>query len=621
MRKPYLIIGILIAAIITLTACSKKGEDSSTLLPELVQAEAVMYEHPDSALHILQEMKMPAVSQKLQNATWALQMTQAKYKNYIDQSDSLINIAHDYFMKHEDKRRKALVLYLKGAICNENESEKAQKLFLEAAENAEKTNDIRLCHLIYSHLGNIYVFRSISEYALTVFNKTYQYALELEDPESITSSLIFLGRVNIKQQEYDRAIECYKKAIETAESIHDKDKIMHASNELAGVYLRKKEFASALRYIRKAIKLDYKKKMQGQLFLVFGKIYTETGKTDSAYHYLNNLLSFETYIRTTTDAYQSLYKLSKKEEKYKEAVFYADQLINGLDSIHSLDKSRDLAEMQEKYNQQKVINEKNQLKIEKEENTRNALISLALLLGAIATLIYIYQRKLVQKERTIQKKEEEIRRNAIKISENGLLIRRNLLRMEELMTQIETNKDMQEQLGELNNAYSEIQQQNEILTKENQALQENINLYSSSLNAQSEELKKLNALAEESQRLHDREKTLCNQLVKNNKVLNNLLTNPKFIDAVQWKDIEEAINTIFDNFTGRLTKKIPSLTDYEIHLCCLIKLSMSNANIATILAIASTSVSKQKFRLKERIAQQTDVLFKSTSLDLWLWDF
>lgn len=290
MRKPYLTIGILIAAIISLVACSKKGEDSSTLLPELVQAEAVMYEHPDSALQILQEMRIPTASQKLQNATWALLMTQAKYKNYIDQSDSLINIAHDYFMKHEDKRRKALVLYLKGAICNENESEKAQKLFFEAAENAEEAKDTQLCYLIYSHLGNIYVFRSLNEYTLTIFNKIYQYAQELNNPKYISASLILLGRVYINQENYESAIESYKKAIETAESIHDRDKIMRASNEISGVYLEIEDYERALHYIKQALSIDDQKVTQGKIFLIFGKIYSENGRTDSAYHYLNKLL-------------------------------------------------------------------------------------------------------------------------------------------------------------------------------------------------------------------------------------------------------------------------------------------------------------------------------------------
>ena len=96
-------------------ACSSK-EHSSVSLAELIQAETVMYEYPDSALHILQNMKMPDAAQKLEHATWALLMTQAKYKMYIEQNDSLANIAYNYFMKQEDAQRKALVLYLKGEI-------------------------------------------------------------------------------------------------------------------------------------------------------------------------------------------------------------------------------------------------------------------------------------------------------------------------------------------------------------------------------------------------------------------------------------------------------------------------------------------------------------------------
>ena len=94
--------------------------------------------------------------------------------------------------------------------------------------------------------------------------------------------------------------------------------------------------------------------------------------------------------------------------------------MNGLDSLYSSHRNQELAEMQEKYNQQKIINEKNQLKIEKDENTRYALIALILLICVIATLIYIYQRKLMKKERIIQKKEEDLRRNTIKLSENAL---------------------------------------------------------------------------------------------------------------------------------------------------------------------------------------------------------
>ena len=61
---------------------------------------------------------MPASSDKLQNATWALLLTQAKYKNYIEEvtDSTLINIAYDYFMKKGNAQRKAMVLYYKGIL-------------------------------------------------------------------------------------------------------------------------------------------------------------------------------------------------------------------------------------------------------------------------------------------------------------------------------------------------------------------------------------------------------------------------------------------------------------------------------------------------------------------------
>lgn len=354
---------------------------------------------------------------------------------------------------------------------------------------------------------------------------------------------------------------------------------------------------------------------------MLGNIYREIGPIDSAYYYLNQAAQYKSNINTVNAIYHSLYELSKKEKKYKEAIFYNDNFLHGFDSIFDSHKQQELAKFQEKYNQQKLINEKNQLKIEKDRNTCNALIALIVLICIIATLIYSYQRKLMKKEHIIQKKEEETRRNMMQISENETTIRHNQSMMQELNAQIDTNKDMKEQLDELNRIYAEMQQQNETLMHKNHTLTKDIEQYSSSLSVQLEELKKLHELTEENQRLHDWERTLTKQLVKKDKVLNSLTTAPKYIDAVQWREIEEAINSIFDNFTERLLKRIPTLTEYEVHLCCLIKLNMNNTHIATALGISPTSVSKQKYRLKEHIAQQNEAFKRNQTLDLWVWDF
>ena len=602
-------------------ACSSK-EHSSVSLAELIQAETVMYEYPDSALHILQNMKMPDAAQKLEHATWALLMTQAKYKMYIEQNDSLANIAYNYFMKQEDAQRKALVLYLKGEIFHDNRNiEEAQNSLLRATTYAEKTNDYQLCHLIYAELGCIYILRFYKEYAIEAFNKSYQYALQSQNCKYIIASLIYLGRTYGQLERFNQSIEYYQKAIEIAKEKHITRSVAIASNELAGIYIEIKDYKKALYYSKQAINSSNIGVSKGQINLVIGNIYREIGPIDSAYYYLNQVVGHKSSVNTVNAAYHALYELSKREKKYQEAIFYNDKFLNGFDSIFDSHKEQELAEMQEKYNQQKLINEKNQLKIEKDKNTRNALIILIVLICVIAILIYNYQHKLMRKERIIQKKEEGIRQSMMQISENEIVIKHNQSMMQELTTQIEANKDMQEQLEELNRTYAEIQQQNEALAHENHTLQRNIEQYSTSLNAQSEELKRLNELTEENQYLHDRERILSKQLIKSTKILNNLTTKPKYIDTMQWKDIEEATNSIFDNFTERLLKRFPALTEYEIHLCCLIKLNMSNTNMAIALGISSASVSKQKYRLKERIVQQCAAFKQNQTLDLWVWNF
>ena len=78
--------------------CSGNGKEK-TPLPELVHAESVMFDHPDSALHILKAMPMPSARWNKENhALWCLLVTQAQYKQALKiPSDSLVRIAYDYY--------------------------------------------------------------------------------------------------------------------------------------------------------------------------------------------------------------------------------------------------------------------------------------------------------------------------------------------------------------------------------------------------------------------------------------------------------------------------------------------------------------------------------------------
>lgn len=609
---------------IVFTGCTQKKDTAQTLLPSLVKAEHIMYEHPDSALHILQEMQMPASSDKLQNATWALLMTQAKYKNYLEQpSDSLINVAYDYFMQQEEAQRRAMVLYYKGVLYKEaGEVEKTQKFYLMATEEVDKMEDYQLAHLIYIELGELYVFRGLYNDALKNFEKALHYAELANNDKYICSSYISLAKATSALNQINTSIEYYQKAIQLAEKIKDNYLCSCAMNELAGIYTNIKDYQSALEYAQKALKLKNTTDIEyfGQNFLVVGKIYYHLNIPDSAYYYLNKAL-YSPSIYTVRSAYQGLYYLSRDNQEYEKMSAYCEQLLHYQDSIQVLNKSRELAEIQKKYDQQKIINENSRLEMDKKNMLNMILLAGIGIAVGIAIMVYAYQKKLLRKERLLQRKEEEINQNTIKIQENEMIIVRNRNRMEELTVQIEENKGVQEQLEEQHKALAEIQQQNESLKQENETLQKNIDKYSSTLNEKSNELNRLEVLAKENQRLRDRETYLSSLLIKDIKVIKNLKDKKAPIDVWQWEEIKKNINLLFDNYTIRLSQVIPSMTESDLQICCLIKLRFSNPDIANILDISPTSVSKRKFRLKERIIQKLGSLGESHTLDLWLLEF
>ena len=608
--------GLIISIIISLISCTHNKNYPTAFQPELAKAEAMMYRYPDSALHILQGIQPDIPSENEQYATWALLMTQAQYKNQIEQSDSLINIAYSYFTKHDNAQRKALALYYKGILRHESHhAEDALSFYLEAATEIEKTNDYQLGFLINSEVGLMYLYRKLNDYAMEYFEKAHHNA-ELSDNQTyIAFSFIYIARAFSQKKQYNKAIEYYEKAIKIGQVNNYPTILASAMNETSFLFLKTGENKKALQYAKDCIKI---KKTDQRIFSL-GDTYRYLKMYDSAYFYLNQAC-LSPNIHTARSAYQALYYISQEEKDYKKAVEYSNKLWFYQDSIGKTDRNKALIEMQEKYDQQKIINENNLSQIKKDRIIRNVLIALIILSFIIAITNYLYQRKIVSQKQEISEKEEKIRYFTMKIHENETLINRNKMRIEELTIQMEGSLEIKEQWKEQNKIRQEIQQQNETLKLENNNLQNHISNYAQSLKEKSKELEAMEHLSKENQYLHKREAFLCNQLIKQTELFNKLKTT-KYIDNKLWQEIKEKIDLLFDNYTKRLCHQIPSLTDGDIQICCLIKLRVSNGDIANMLAISPTSVSKRKLRLKERIVQEIGSLGENQSLDLWLMEY
>ena len=137
------------------TGC-QGGKDTVSVL--LTEADALMYESPDSALTILKNIGQVDLQTEEHLAHYALLYSQALDKNYIDvTNDSLINIAVEYYKDKDDVRAKFYAYYYQGRVyTNAKELTRATLAYMEAEQLVEELDDDYAAGLLYTQLGNIY---------------------------------------------------------------------------------------------------------------------------------------------------------------------------------------------------------------------------------------------------------------------------------------------------------------------------------------------------------------------------------------------------------------------------------------------------------------------------------
>ena len=170
-------------------------------------------------------------------------------------------------------------------------------------------------------------------------------------------------------------------------------------------------------------------------YLTLGKIYYELNQLDSAITNYEKAIESPN-IRTKAGTYTSLFYAYKKKGEHQQAAKYLEKGWILKDSIAKAEKNEVLIEMQEKYDQQQIINEKNELEIKKNQTILRVLVCLIIAIITIAIISYTYQKKLMEKERLIKQANQTIHNKTLQITENESTIKRNEARIMALSEEI-----------------------------------------------------------------------------------------------------------------------------------------------------------------------------------------
>lgn len=483
--------------------------------------------------------------------------------------------------------------------------EKSISLYLEAKTEMEKTSDYKLGYLIMSGLSNIYLYRNFTTYALESCTQAYDYAIKDLNKRYQMSSLLYLARCYCLLNKLDFAEQKYKQSSTIALELGKKNFYYIVQQELASVYKNSYRYNKSLQVLKSL-------PLTPQVSLLIGQNYSLLNHLDSANYYLKEALCTDN-IYTKRIAYKELYQLAEFPMYRKNMKLYCDSLLYYNDSIMALDRGKEIIAYKEKYNNERLVTEKQKLELEKKNIINWWMFTLTIVLLLLILFIYIYLRKRI----AIHDKEAELANLSLQLHEKELEVDRNESYIAELRLNLKEDNERQTLLKEKESLLCKLISENEQLNIEKKLLHEKIASYSIS----SCEITNIKILSDKLHLLEKREKELCTLLLKQIPLLRQLHLKPVYLNDAELKEICSIADNVFQGFTERLLREVSTLSDQELVLCSLIKLHFSITEISIFFNIASTSVSRSKLRVKHKICTELGDIIKDKSLDIWLWKY
>lgn len=591
-------------------------------MPEAAEAERLLNSRPDSLAAILEENINPTLLCDSDQAYYWLLLTQAHVRcGRALVNDSMIHFSVQYYKEKQSSRWPMACMMAADQVNYSGQNKKEQiQGYRNAAEAAKMVGDSSSWRTACTTLTRLYWRNREPRKGVETVR---QVLLHSASDDERMASWFQMGLAYSKLND-DSAFYCMNQAMQIARATKSKSEC-HITRNFA-------DYLTSINKNREALHLidELEQRMPGCSLeaLTFTRLFSllNLGEADKAKPYLELMEKTAAACATSNDAVSLQYtirvlRLIYNAEKGNHLNFahygqYNDSIENARWATHAIEKEQFLA-------QNKLTRDKQELQTEKQQLHQVYMAIVLIIVILLAVLIFIYQRKLLLKERSIQAAREQMRSHIIRLRENESIISKNEEQIQHISAQLKQSSGLQEQLHGQQSEIAEITRYNTSLQQENKELQQEIGQYARALIQKDKSTEVYEQLIERCDLLSEREKQLSSKLTDLIDILKNLKSGTySHLADVDWPQVYSSLNQIFDNYTQRLQQNYPLLTEEDIQCCCLIKLRMTTSAIANIYSITPASATKRKQRIRERINQSKEKpLDKNQSLDTYLWEY
>ena len=545
MRKS---IAIIITSILVLSGCNKQQSVSDRLLNEVEKAIAI---NPDSASNLLKSISSPEKLDDKAFARWC--MLSGKITDEIFNSilpTYQLERAYDWYSSHGSPDEQVQILiYLGRSYFADGDYDKAMSIYTNALDIAGKNKLNNLIGYTYDYIGDLYR----EKFMFTEAIKKYETAAECFKKENNTDSyacaLKNIGREYACIDSLSCAIEILTIADSVAANTKDIEVTASINNALGNIYVMREEYDKAEKYFLKALSTG-KEKMPDYVALI--DLYTTTDSIDKAKELLSKIPQDDPQY--TCSINYLYYQIHNAERDYKEALAYLEEYVDMVDSIVYADSQSKILNIESKYNHLKISQEVDRLKIKQQSYIIFSVICISGLL--LIMIVYLLYRK--QAKEKIHRQQDELNRIKTDLTYVSL--------------ELEEKKKLLDTFKEKDDNYNKIEKEIALLTSNYKELQ-----HKSLENSPT--FKELVRLAKQNKPRNDK---------------------PLITDK-QWELIADEITYIYPNLSKYLYSLCPNLPEQDFLYCCLCMCGFDTNTEAKLLNIASDSVRKKRFRLREKL--------------------